>query len=80
MAYYGDKSNLHLSGNQKEKYEKLCSPGSKPPSPGIYRCQTCGFEDVINRECGILPPCSNCKKKGHNPNEHWKLIVTAADD
>jgi hypothetical protein len=31
----------------------------------------------VNRECIRLPPCSNCKKKGHS--NKWKLLVKATD-
>ena len=74
MAFYRDKEKVVFS-NQEEKYQKIRRPGEKPDSPGIYKCQACGYEDVINRECGRLPPCSNCEKKPHT----WKLLVTAAD-
>lgn len=51
--------------------------GSAPSYPGIYKCQSCGYEDVINRECNKFPPCSNCSdKKGANT---WKLLVQATD-
>lgn len=78
MAFYADKENVKET-NKPEKYNKLRKPGEAPGGPGIYKCQTCGFEDVINRECGVLPPCSNCAKKGKNRNEHWKWLVRAED-
>jgi hypothetical protein len=75
MAFYGDAKRVRLS-DKPSQYEKLHKPGQKPPAPGIYKCQTCLYEDVINRECETLPPCSNCKI---NKNEHWKLLVKASD-
>lgn len=76
MAFYIDKDSVHLS-DKPEKYRRIREIGEKPSSPGIYKCQTCGFEDVMNRDCNKLPPCSNCtEKKGSNT---WKLLVTATD-
>ncbi len=78
MALYGEGSNVHTS-NQPERYSKIRKIGDDPTSAGagIYQCQTCNYEDVVNRECKSLPPCSNCKKKGHSNN--WKLLVRAQD-
>lgn len=73
MARFQDKINVTHSTH--DKYEKIRRPGEKPSSPAIYKCQTCGYEDVINRECGTLPPCSNCQDKPSG----WKLLVTAVD-
>jgi len=75
MAWYSDSNNVKKS-NRTEKFEKEMKPGENPDYPGIYRCQSCGYEDVINRECGSLPPCANCNKKPHK----WKLLVRAVDE
>ena len=77
MAFYADKSNVKLS-DKPGQYNTSRKPGEAPPSPGIYKCQTCGYEDVINRECGVLPPCSECGK-AKKKNEHWKLLVKAVE-
>lgn len=53
---------------------KDLSIGSKPRYPGIYKCKSCGYEDVINRQCETLPPCNGCKK-----SSGWNLIVKAED-
>jgi hypothetical protein len=74
VAYFNDESNV-LKSKPLEKYQQERKPGEEPSSPGIYKCQACGYEDVINRECHKLPPCSNCDKKPHT----WKLLVTAVD-
>lgn len=77
MAQYYYTTNLH-KGESSTRFASLHNIGSKPSYPGIYKCQTCGFEDVINRECEKFPPCSNCSgKKGANT---WKLLVQATDD
>lgn len=73
MAFYADKKNVQVS-NRLQQYDEIRLPGEKPPSPGIYKCQGCGYEDVINRECGKLPPCSSC-----NGDDGWKLLVKAVD-
>ncbi len=74
MAFYSDAKKV-VKTDKPEKYQKERKPGEKPSSPGIYKCQACGYEDVINRECNTLPPCANCEKKPHT----WKLLVTATD-
>ena len=76
MAFYGDEDNVNqATGDGLKKYDREWKPGRNPSYPGIYECQTCGYEDVINRECTSLPPCSNCD------SEHmkWKLVVRPAD-
>ena len=74
MAFYEDAKAVKKT-DSPEKYQKERQPGQRPSSPGIYKCQSCGYEDVINRECDTLPPCANCDKKPHA----WKLLVTATD-
>jgi hypothetical protein len=73
MALYNGQTRKVRNTSNPEKYTVLRKVGSKPAGAGIYECQSCGQEDVINRECPILPPCSVCKEDGHN----WKLIVRA---
>ena len=77
MAYYGDKTKVlqTTDANKTAKYSKVWKPGQNPDFAGIYKCQICNYEDVINRECTSLPPCSNC---GGKPME-WKLLVRATD-
>lgn len=79
MALYGEGSKVNPS-NQPVRYSKIRNIGENPQSAGagIYQCQTCNYEDVVNRECTALPPCSNCKKKGHKNT--WKLLVRAEDE
>ncbi len=75
MAFYKDKENVSkVHFFEEDQYNKKMSPGECPSAPGIYKCQKCGFEDVINRKCDKLPPCSNC-----NENMTWKLLVKAVD-
>lgn len=76
MAFYEDKKSVRET-DSADQYRKERSIGSKPNAPGIYKCQKCGYEDVINRECEKLPPCSNCKKKGNSNT--WKFLVKATD-
>lgn len=76
MAWYRDSDNVNRTGEEYAgKYNKIWKPGQSPSYPGIYRCQVCGYEDVINRECTSLPPCSNCKPG----SMEWKLLVRAMD-
>lgn len=80
MAWYIDVKNVkeNKAESAKPKYVKIWKPGQVPSYAGIYRCQGCGYEDVINRECTKIPPCSNCEDKGHK-NNTWKLLVRAVD-
>lgn len=74
MAFYDNEKAVQKT-DKPAKYQVARKPGEKPSSPGIYKCQSCGYEDVINRECDTLPPCANCDRKPHS----WKLLVTATD-
>jgi len=80
MAWYIDSTNVKKNTEPKAnaKYQKIWKPGENPDYPGIYRCQACGYEDLINRQCTKLPPCTQCKEKGHS-NNTWKLLVKAED-
>lgn len=76
MAFYDDSSAVKQS-DKPNQYRKVRCIGEAPAGPGIYKCQTCGFEDVINRECIKLPPCSNCSDtRGANK---WRFLVKATD-
>ena len=76
MANYYYTNNLKQTDSSL--FREIQTIGSKPNAPGIYKCQRCGFEDVINRECDTLPPCSHCKSRpGRNT---WKLLVQATDE
>ncbi|MGO3691145.1 MAG: hypothetical protein ACTJF0_11880 [Psychroflexus halocasei] len=77
MAWYSDRDNVKES-SKTDKFTKNWSIGETPKFPGIYKCQHCGFEDVMNRDCDKLPPCSNCKAKGHSNT--WKLLVRADNE
>ncbi|MEM8059813.1 hypothetical protein [Morganella morganii] len=57
-------------------FDKVWKIGENPEYPGIYKCQQCGFEDVINRDCDKLPPCSHCSGGKGNT---WQLLVLAQD-
>jgi hypothetical protein len=73
MAFYLDPRKVRQS-DKTSKFQKF-AVGDIPDYPGIYECQNCGQEDVINRECTKLPPCAACKEKGHE----WLLIARAQD-
>lgn len=73
MAFYSDSKSVFKS-DKPDQYNIIRKSGSKPSSPGIYKCQDCGFEDVINRDCDKLPPCSGC-----DGSKGWKLLVKATD-
>ena len=76
MAWYRDSSKVRQTAEEyAEKFNKIWKPGNNPDYPGIYKCQKCGYEDVINRECHSLPPCSNCA----HGSMQWKLLVRAVD-
>jgi hypothetical protein len=76
MAFY-ENAKLVRETDKPEQYQKVRKIGEAPGGPGIYRCQSCGFEDVMNRDCTKLPPCSNCSKK--NGANTWRFLVKATD-
>ncbi|UVL46808.1 hypothetical protein LOY57_03110 [Pseudomonas moraviensis] len=67
----GQKKVLSAKDAHKKYFEKIQKTGSAPTHPGIYECQKCGYEDLINRECTKLPPCSECS------GSDWKMSVFA---
>jgi hypothetical protein len=77
MAFYGDKTKVIHATDHKDvaKYSRSWNPGDRPAYPGIYKCQRCGFEDVINRECYNMPRCAECRAD----TTTWKLLVRAMD-
>lgn len=76
MAFYDNAKHVRVS-DKPNQYRELRSIGEAPGGPGIYKCQTCGFEDVINRKCDKLPPCSNCSP-AKRANK-WVYLVKATD-
>jgi hypothetical protein len=76
MAFYEDEYYVKKT-DKPDQYKTIRKIGEKPPSPGIYKCQKCGFEDVMNRDCDKLPPCANCKEEGSSNT--WKLLVKATN-
>lgn len=77
MAFYRDKKNVKQATEATEqRYSKEWKPGDKPIHAGIYKCQVCGFEDVINRQCETMPPCAECRED----TKTWKLLVRAEDE
>ena len=76
MAFYENKRSV-LETDKPEQYRVLREIGDVPPSPGIYECQTCKYEDVEKKKKKKLPPRTNRKKKGHS--NKWKLLVKATD-
>ncbi len=75
MAAYIDKDNVtnltEYNIKSLEKFNAIRKQGEKPRFAGIYICQSCGFEEVITRECVALPRCSGCKEE----QQTWKLLV-----
>lgn len=77
MALYY-KSSAVTTEKSADKYKKVWKIGENPAYPGIYECQSCYFEDVINRDCDKLPPCSHCRSGKEKANT-WQLLVLAQD-
>ncbi|GJB85156.1 hypothetical protein KAM380_096210 [Aeromonas caviae] len=67
----GQKKVIPANDASKKHFQKTQKTGSEPTYPGIYECQKCGYEDLINRECTKLPPCSECS------GSEWKMTVFA---
>lgn len=55
--------------------EVILKPGETPTFPGIYQCQSCDYEVVINRDCDSMPPCADCREE----TKDWKLLKRAKD-
>lgn len=47
MAFYENKRSV-LETDKPDQYRVLREIGDVPSSPGIYECQTCKYEDVVN--------------------------------
>ena len=77
MAFYADTTSVKKTTSPVQ-YGLVRNIGEKPGGPGIYKCQRCGFEDVINRECTKLPPCAHCSSSNKEANT-WKFLVKATD-
>lgn len=74
MALYFDQAAVKKA-KPANLWDQQWKPGEKPKYPGIYKCQRCKFEDVFNRECETVPPCSQCAEE----TTTWKLLVIARD-
>lgn len=74
MSYYLDPKKVKQSG-APSKFGTF-RIGEEPEYPGIYECQVCAHEIVMNRDADPFPPCSNCKKTAAD-NKQWLLLVRA---
>lgn len=71
MAFYKNLDFLKQS-NSKD-FNGTFDPGDITPRSGIYRCLTCGLED-ISKEGNPLP---SQHIKNHSGPIRWQLIVAA---
>lgn len=69
MPIYNDKYKFKISTDAA--FSKIHKIGENPDLPGIFECQSCTKEIVMNRVADPLPPCSACKK----PTATWKLVA-----
>ncbi len=69
MPLYSDGNKFKIS--KDAAFSKTHKIGENPDLPGIFECQSCGKEIVMNRVADPLPPCSACKK----PTATWKLVA-----
>lgn len=69
MPIYNDKYKFQHSKNAA--FSKTHKIGENPDLPGIFECQSCTKEIVMNRVADPLPPCSSCGEPGIT----WKLVA-----
>jgi len=72
-------------GREDEVFERVLQPDEKVPVPGIYKCDTCGFEVIsTGREGDRLPPGLRCVEHatawkvslGSQAVARWRLVAT----
>lgn len=76
MSYYLDPKKVKQS-TTVSKFG-LFRIGEAPKYPGIYECQVCEHEIVMNRDADPFPPCKNCEKTAADKKQ-WLLLVRAQD-
>ncbi|MCS3834822.1 hypothetical protein HNP10_003622 [Aeromonas veronii] len=67
MPIFGNKDKFQYS--KAAAFSNTYTSGHNPPAPGIFECQECNKEMVMNRAADPLPPCSACDGKT------WLLVA-----
>ena len=74
MAVY--KHDNYLRYRNDAIFDTLLEPCTAAPYPGIYRCEICGYETVVDKAQPL--PAANQNHK-HPPDDiHWRLTVRTA--
>ena len=74
MATYKYSKFVQESGS--EEFDKAYGPGLKTPVAGIYRCEGCGLEVVLNVS-DLFPSRSRHRHADRQGTICWRLIVCA---
>lgn len=72
MALY--KNGSLLSHSDHKAFDKVHSPGTEAPYPGIYRCTSCGDEIAIAGNHRLPPQNHRQHSPGSGPIA-WQLLV-----
>lgn len=70
MTYF--KNQHYFRRDSSGEFDKLRTPGTVTPFSGIYRCETCGLEDVSVK--GKPLPPQNHHQHAYGPIR-WRLIA-----
>ena len=73
MALYKYKEFIELSND--EAFDKLISPSTAAPWPGIYRCHACGHE-IATAQSHMLPPQNHHQHRPGLGAIQWRLVVS----
>jgi hypothetical protein len=76
MSLY--KDSLHVKSSTDGAFDKEHKPGEPTPHSGIYRCVSCGREDVS--ETGKPLPSQNHKQHSPGLPIRWKMLVYSQGD
>jgi hypothetical protein len=75
------KEKKYFCESTSSGFDIVLSPGDIAPFPGIYRCDSCGYE-CASKKGHPLPPTEICSKhestwrSGDGP-VHWRLVAAA---
>ncbi|WFZ17265.1 protein L (plasmid) [Escherichia marmotae] len=76
MANYKYSNELHQ--NNHADFDKVHTPNTAAPYPGIYKCTGCGREIAIAGGHN-LPPQNHHQHQNPLTSIQWKLVVCTTD-
>ena len=75
MAFYKYPNILQKSDDGA--FDMIHNPGTSAPYSGVYRCEGCGGEAVVDQP-RILPPQNHHQHQAAQGAIRWRLIVAHA--